>query len=43
MKSKRTIDSSGNVFADLGLPNPEQELIKAKVTLKSIASLSSAA
>jgi predicted XRE-type DNA-binding protein len=26
--------SSGNVFADLGLPNPEQELFKARLTLQ---------
>ena len=26
--------SSGNVFADLGLPNPEQELLKAHLTLQ---------
>ena len=25
---------SGNVFADLGLPNPEQELLKAELTLQ---------
>jgi predicted XRE-type DNA-binding protein len=25
---------SGNVFADLGLSNPEQELIKARLTLQ---------
>src|SRR5262245_45108968 len=25
---------SGNVFADLGLPNPEQELLKAQLTLR---------
>jgi predicted XRE-type DNA-binding protein len=25
---------SGNVFADLGLPNPEQELLKAHLTLE---------
>lgn len=25
--------SSGNVFADLGLPHPEQELLKARLTL----------
>ena len=25
---------SGNVFADLGLPHPEQELLKAKLTLE---------
>jgi predicted XRE-type DNA-binding protein len=29
MKTKR-----GNVFADLGLPNPEQELLKAQLTLQ---------
>jgi predicted XRE-type DNA-binding protein len=28
------IEGSGNVFADLGLPNPEQELLKAKLTLQ---------
>ncbi len=26
--------SSGNVFADLGLPRPEQELLKARLTLQ---------
>jgi len=26
--------SSGNVFADLGFPHPEQELLKAKLTLE---------
>ena len=26
--------SSGNVFADLGLPNPKQELLKAKLTVQ---------
>ncbi|MDR3424973.1 MAG: helix-turn-helix transcriptional regulator [Alphaproteobacteria bacterium] len=26
--------SSGNVFADLGFPNSEQELVKAKLTLQ---------
>jgi predicted XRE-type DNA-binding protein len=26
--------SSGNIFADMGLPNPEQELLKAKLTLQ---------
>jgi len=25
-------EGSGNVFADLGLPNPEQELLKAQLT-----------
>src|SRR6266571_4211556 len=27
-------ESSGNVFADLGFPNPEQELLKARLTLQ---------
>lgn len=27
-------DSSGNVFADLGLPHPERELLKARLTLQ---------
>ncbi len=27
-------ESSGNIFADLGFANPEQELIKAKLTLQ---------
>jgi predicted XRE-type DNA-binding protein len=26
--------SSGNVFADLGLPHPEQEMLKARLTLQ---------
>ncbi len=30
----RVIEGSGNVFADLGLPNPEQELVKAQLTLQ---------
>jgi predicted XRE-type DNA-binding protein len=28
------MESSGNVFADLGLPHPEQELVKANLTLQ---------
>jgi predicted XRE-type DNA-binding protein len=27
-------ESSGNVFADIGFPNPEQELLKARLTLQ---------
>ena len=27
-------ESSGNVFADLGFANPEQELLKARLTLQ---------
>ncbi len=27
-------EGSGNVFADLGLPNPEQELLKAQLTVQ---------
>ena len=30
----RATPGSGNVFADLGLPNPEQELLKAQLTLQ---------
>ncbi len=30
----RVTESSGNVFADLGLPNPEQELLKAQLALQ---------
>jgi predicted XRE-type DNA-binding protein len=28
----RVTEGSGNVFANLGLPNPEQELLKAQLT-----------
>src|ERR1700719_3435043 len=28
------IEGRGNIFADLGLPNPEQELLKAQLTLQ---------
>jgi predicted XRE-type DNA-binding protein len=27
-------ESTGNVFADLGLPNPEQEMMKTRLTLQ---------
>src|SRR3984957_8276650 len=27
-------ESSGNVFADLGFPNPEQEMMKTRLTLQ---------
>jgi len=30
----RAEKGSGNVFADLGLPHPEQELLKARLTLQ---------
>jgi predicted XRE-type DNA-binding protein len=33
-RTTRTEKSSGNVFADLGLPHPEQDLLKAKLTLQ---------
>ena len=33
-KRIRAEKSSGNVFADLGLPHPEQELLKARLTLQ---------
>lgn len=32
-------ESSGNVFADLGFPNPEQELLKAKLVLQIYRSI----
>lgn len=37
MRSKKPVtveNSSGNVFADLGLPHPERELLKARLTLQ---------
>src|SRR5437870_2878790 len=37
MKKKPAIrvkEGSGNVFADLGFPNPEQEELKARLTLQ---------
>jgi predicted XRE-type DNA-binding protein len=33
-RKTRAEKSSGNVFADLGLPHPEQELVKARLTLQ---------
>ena len=33
-KPVRSKKNSGNVFADLGLPHPEQELLKARLTLQ---------
>jgi predicted XRE-type DNA-binding protein len=33
-KKVRAERGGGNVFADLGLPNPEQELLKARLTLQ---------
>jgi len=30
----RAEEGSGNIFSDLGLPNPEQELLKARLTLQ---------
>lgn len=33
-RTARVTESSGNVFADLGLPNAEQELLKAQLTLQ---------
>jgi predicted XRE-type DNA-binding protein len=31
---ERAHKSSGNVFADLGLPHPEQEMLRAELTLR---------
>lgn len=33
-KPIRVTEGSGNVFADLGLPNADQELVKAQLTLQ---------
>src|SRR5258708_28149377 len=33
-RGARVTQGTGNVFADLGLPNPEQELLKAQLTLQ---------
>jgi predicted XRE-type DNA-binding protein len=33
-REKAVTAGSGNVFADLGIPNPEQELLKAELTLQ---------
>ena len=33
-RAAHVTESSGNVFTDLGLPNPEQELLKAQLTLQ---------
>jgi predicted XRE-type DNA-binding protein len=41
-KKRRTIEyeeSSGNVFADLGLPNPDQELLKANLMLQILRAI----
>ena len=34
VKSRSTYKTNGNVFADLGLPHPEQELLRAQLTLQ---------
>jgi predicted XRE-type DNA-binding protein len=41
IRSGGVTEGSGNVFADLGLPNSEQELVKAKLTLQIYAILKS--
>jgi predicted XRE-type DNA-binding protein len=33
-RAARVTEGSRNIFADLGLPNPEQELLKAQLTLQ---------
>jgi predicted XRE-type DNA-binding protein len=40
-RTARITDGSGNVFADLGLPNPEQDLLKAQLTLQIYSILKS--
>jgi len=32
-KTKRSTDGTGNVFADLGIANPERELVKGRLAL----------
>ena len=34
LKAEKAIVGSGNIFADMGLPNPAQELLKARLTLQ---------
>ena len=34
LKAEKAIAGSGNIFADMGLPNPAQELLKARLTLQ---------
>ena len=34
MKNKDLEENSGNIFADLGLPNPEERLAKAKLAMQ---------
>src|SRR5271170_2303185 len=38
-RAARVTEGSGNIFADLGLSNPEQELLKARLTLEIYAIL----
>lgn len=33
-RAPRVTEGSGNIFADLSVPNPEQELLKAQLTLR---------
>lgn len=40
-RAARIVEGTGNVFADIGLPNPEQELLKAQLTLQIYAILKS--
>jgi predicted XRE-type DNA-binding protein len=40
-RTARITDGGGNVFADLGLPNPEQDLLKAQLTLQIYSILKS--
>jgi predicted XRE-type DNA-binding protein len=38
-RAARVTESGENVFADLGLPNPEQEMLKARLTLQIYTTL----
>jgi predicted XRE-type DNA-binding protein len=33
-KSGRVVESRGNILADIGLPSPEQEMLKAQLTVQ---------
>jgi len=38
-RAARVIEGSANIFADLGIPNPEREALKAQLTLQIYAIL----
>lgn len=34
MNKRKAVTNPGNVFVDLGVPNPEQEMVRAQLTLQ---------